>query len=113
MYAIVKTGGKQYKVEKGDVLFVEKLDAKEGDTVTLDVLMTADGKKTTVGSPLLDDMAVEAKVLAQGKDRKVTVFHYKAKKNVRKKSGHRQPHTKLEIVSIAKTSKKRGGKNGA
>ncbi len=100
MYAIVKTGGKQYKVQQGDVVFVEKLEAEVGDTVTLDVMMLIDGDKRTVGTPMVDGVKVQAKVLAQGKDKKIIVFKFKAKKNIRKKTGHRQPYTRLEIVSI-------------
>ena len=100
MYAIVETGGKQYKVEQGDVLFVEKLNAAEGETVDLCVRMLVDGETRTIGSPVVEGAKVTAKVLAHGKDKKVVVFKYKAKKNIRKKTGHRQPHTKLEIVSI-------------
>lgn len=100
MYAIVETGGKQYKVEQGDVLFVEKLNAAEGETVDLSVRMLVDGETRTIGSPVVENAKVTAKVLAHGKDKKVVVFKYKAKKNIRKKTGHRQPHTKLEIVSI-------------
>ncbi len=100
MYAIVETGGKQYKVEQGDVLFVEKLNVAEGETVDLSVRMLVDGETRTIGSPVVEGAKVTAKVLAHGKDKKVVVFKYKAKKNIRKKTGHRQPHTKLEIVSI-------------
>jgi large subunit ribosomal protein L21 len=100
MYAIVMTGGKQYKVEKGDILYVEKLEAAEGQTVDLDVLMLVDGETRQVGTPTLGDVKATAKVLSIGKAKKIIVFKYKAKKNVRKKNGHRQPYTKLEIVSI-------------
>ena len=96
MYAIVETGGKQYKVEQGDVLFVEKLNVAEGETVDLSVRMLVDGETRTIGSPVVEGAKVTAKVLAHGKDKKVVVFKY----NIRKKTGHRQPHTKLEIVSI-------------
>lgn len=102
MYAIVQTGGKQYKVQQGDVLFVEKLDAEAGDTVTLDVMMLIDGDDHTVGTPTIDGVEATAKVLSHGKDKKIIVFKYKPKKNIRKKTGHRQPYTKLEIVTIGK-----------
>jgi len=100
MYAIVKTGGKQYKVQQGDVLYVEKLEAEVDDTVSLDVMMLVDGETHKVGTPIVEGVKATAKVLAQGKEKKVIVFKYKAKKNIRKKNGHRQPYTKLEILSI-------------
>lgn len=101
MYAIFETGGKQYKVENGSVIFVEKLDAAEESTVTFDkVLMVNDGKDAKVGAPYVDGAAVTAKVLKQGKDKKITVFTYKPKKNEKRKLGHRQPYTKLEITNI-------------
>ncbi len=102
MYAIFETGGKQYKVEKGSVVYVEKLDIAENETVTFDkVLLVEDGKKETkIGAPYLSNVLVGAKVLKQGKDKKITVFTYKPKKNEKRKLGHRQPYTKLEIISI-------------
>ena len=101
MYAIVKTGGKQYKVAQGDVLFVEKLEANEGDVVTLYQLLAVAGENgLTVGSPVVEGATVTAKVVAQGKAKKVIVYKYKAKKDYRRKQGHRQPYTKLVIESI-------------
>ena len=102
MYAIVKTGGKQYKVSQGDVLFVEKLEANEGDVVTLDQVLAVAGEdgKLAVGAPVVEGATVTAKVVAQGKAKKVIVFKYKAKKDYRRKQGHRQPYTKLVIESI-------------
>ncbi|MGI6360837.1 MAG: 50S ribosomal protein L21 [Bacillota bacterium] len=101
MYAIIETGGKQYKVNQGDVLKVELLTAETGETLTIDkVLAVSDGKSTTIGSPYVDGAAVECKVLEHGKNKKVVVFRYKPKKNVRVKKGHRQPFTKLEITGI-------------
>lgn len=101
MYAIVKTGGKQYKVAQGDVLFVEKLEANEGDVVTLDQVLAVAGENgLTVGAPVVEGATVTAKVLAQGKAKKVIVYKYKAKKDYRRKQGHRQPYTKLVIESI-------------
>jgi hypothetical protein len=102
MYAIVQTGGKQYKVEQGQALYVEKLDAAVGETVELPVLMVVDGEKTTVGTPVVEDVVAKAKVVAHGKSKKVIVFKYKPKKNYRKKTGHRQPYTKIEIESLGK-----------
>jgi large subunit ribosomal protein L21 len=100
MYAIVLTGGKQYKVEKGETVFVEKLDAKAGDTLELDVMMVVDGDTKRIGTPMLEGVKATATVLSQGKEKKVIIFKYKAKKNIRKKTGHRQPYTKIQIESI-------------
>ena len=101
MYAIVKTGGRQYKVAQGDVLFVEKLEANEGDVVTLDQVLAVAGENgLTVGAPVVEGATVTAKVVAQGKAKKVIVYKYKAKKDYRRKQGHRQPYTKLVIESI-------------
>ena len=101
MYAIIETGGKQYRVQEGDVITVEKLDAKAGDKVTFDkVLVLNDGKEMKVGTPYLD-AGVTASVVENGKGKKVIIFKYKAKKDYRKKQGHRQPYTLVEITSIA------------
>ena len=101
MYAIVKTGGKQYKVAQGDVLFVEKLEANEGDVITLDQVLAVGGEEgLKVGAPVVEGATVTAKVVAQGKAKKVIVFKYKAKKDYRRKQGHRQPFTKLVVESI-------------
>ncbi|SHG88429.1 50S ribosomal protein L21 [Tepidibacter thalassicus] len=101
MYAIVETGGKQYKVSEGDVIFVEKLEANEGDVVTLDkVLACSKDGNLVVGNPVVDGANVEAKVLKQGKAKKIIVFKYKPKKDYRRKQGHRQPYTKLVIEKI-------------
>ena len=101
MYAIIVTGGKQYKVSEGDTLFVEKLDANENDTVTFDtVLMAGEGGDVKVGAPTLDGASVEAKVVKNGKTKKIYVFKMKRKKNERTKKGHRQPFTKVEITKI-------------
>ena len=101
MYAVIVTGGKQYKVSEGDTLFIEKLEVEEGSAVTFDqVLMVGDGEKITVGTPSVDGATVEAKVLKNGKAKKVYVFKMKRKKNYRRKKGHRQPFTKIEITKI-------------
>lgn len=100
MYAIIKSGGKQYKVEPGMVIKVEKLDAEVGSEVAFEALLTSDGKKVAVGDPILKDVAVKGKVLAQDKAKKVIVFKYKPKKDYRKKQGHRQPYTKVEITQV-------------
>ena len=99
MYAIIRTGGKQYKVEAGDEIMVEKLDAEIGAEVAFDVLMLC-GDEIVVGKPVVDGVSAKATVLEHGKGKKVIVFHYKPKKNIRKKQGHRQPYTKVKIESI-------------
>ncbi|EMS69739.1 50S ribosomal protein L21 [Ruminiclostridium cellobioparum] len=101
MYAIIMTGGKQYKVQEGDVVFVEKLAAEEGSAFTFDkVLAVSKDGKVNFGAPLLETATVNAKVLSHGKGEKIIVFKYKAKKNYRKKQGHRQPYTKVQIEKI-------------
>lgn len=97
MYAIIVTGGKQYTVEEGTVLYIEKLDAAEGDTVTFDKVLALDGK---VGTPVIEGATVTGTVLKQGKGKKITVFTYKSKKNEKRKLGHRQLYTKVEINAI-------------
>ena len=102
MKAIIVTGGKQYTVAEGDVLFIEKLNAEAEQTVKFDqVLAVLDGENSKVGTPVVEGAAVEAKVVKNGKGKKITVFKYKAKKNEKKKIGHRQPYTKVEITKIA------------
>ena len=106
MYAIIETGGKQYKVESGDVITCEKLDVEAGKKVTFDkVLVVGDGDDTKVGTPYIDGMTVEGKVIENGKGKKIIVFKYKAKKDSKTKQGHRQPYTMVEIEKI-------GGKAG-
>ena len=101
MYAVIETGGKQYKVSEGDVIYIEKLAAEEGDTVTFDkVLILGDGDNVTVGAPNVSGAAVVGKVEKQGKAKKIYVFKMKRKKNERKKKGHRQPFTKVTIETI-------------
>ncbi len=101
MYAIIETGGKQYKVQEGDVVFVEKLDAVEGNEVNFDkILALATEKGLEVGMPYIKDASVNAKVLNHGKEKKIIVFKYKAKKNYKRKQGHRQPYTKVQIEKI-------------
>ena len=102
MYAIIETGGKQYRVQEGDVIFVEKLNKAEGDTIDLDkVLVVSNDKGLAVGKPYIEKASVAATVVAQGKAKKVIIFKYKAKKDYRKKQGHRQPYTKLKIETIS------------
>ena len=102
MYAVIQTGGKQYRVEAGDVIRVEKLDANVGDKLNFEVLLVSDNRSTIVGTPVVKNAVVEAEVLGSGKEDKVVVFKYKPKKNVRTKQGHRQPYTELKILSIKK-----------
>ena len=101
MYAIIKTGGKQYKVAEGDTIYVEKLDADVDSAVTFDQVLTVvtDGG-VTVGKPLVSGAKVTGKVLQQGKEKKILVFKYKAKSNYRRRQGHRQPYTKVSIEKI-------------
>ena len=101
MYAVIGTGGKQYKVQEGDKLRVEKLDAQVGDTVTFDKVLFLGGDEVKVGRPYVEGAKVEAKVLEQNKAKKVIVYKFKAKKNYRNKRGHRQPYTFIEIGTIA------------
>jgi ribosomal protein L21 len=101
MYAIIETGGKQYKVQEGDVVFVEKLAAEAGSAYTFDkVLTVADGENVTFGAPVVAGATVSAKVMGHGKEKKIIVFKFKAKKGFRKKQGHRQPYTKVQIEKI-------------
>ncbi len=102
MKAIIVTGGKQYTVSEGDILFVEKLNAEEEATVKFDeVLAILDGDNSKIGAPVVEGAAVEAKVVKNGKGKKIHVLKYKAKKGQKKKIGHRQPYTKVEITKIA------------
>ena len=102
MKAVIVTGGKQYTVAEGDVLYIEKLNAEAESTVKFDqVLAVLDGENSKIGAPVVDGASVEAKVVKNGKGKKIVVFKYKAKKNEKKKMGHRQPYTKVEITKIA------------
>ena len=100
MYAIIQTGGKQYKVAVGDEVLVEKLNAEVDAEVEFETLLVADDAGVKIGTPVLEGVKVKGKVLDQGKAKKVVVFKYKPKKNIRKKQGHRQPYTKVQILSI-------------
>ncbi len=102
MFAVIETGGKQYKVSEGDVIFVEKLDANEGDKVTFDrVLALSTDAGFVAGTPTVEGAAVTGTVEKNGRGKKIYVFKYKAKKNEKKKLGHRQPYTKVTINTIA------------
>ena len=104
MYAVVKTGGKQYRVQKEDVVLVEKLNANDGDQLVLsDVLMVGDGKKVTLGTPLVNDAAVMAQVIRQTRGPKITMIYKRRRKNSRRKQGHKQDLTLLKIIDIAET----------
>ncbi|HJV17705.1 MAG TPA: 50S ribosomal protein L21 [Bacillales bacterium] len=100
MYAIIETGGKQIKVEEGQAIYIEKLNAEAGETVTFDKVLFVGGENVKVGSPLVDGATVTGTVEKQGRGKKIIVFKYKAKKNNRKKQGHRQPYTKVVIGKI-------------
>lgn len=100
MYAIIRTGGKQYKVQAGDEILVEKLEAEVGAEVAFDVLMLGGDEGVTVGTPIVEGVSAKAEVVEHGKGKKVIVFKYKPKKNYRKKQGHRQPYTAVKITSI-------------
>ena len=101
VFAVIETGGKQYKVNEGDILFVEKLDVNEGDDVTFDKVLAVSGSEGfVVGAPFVSGATVVAKVVKNGKGKKIDVIKYKAKKNEKKKIGHRQPYTKVQIDKI-------------
>ena len=101
MYAVIKTGGKQYRVQQGDVIFVEKLNAQADEAVTFDeVLLVGEADQAKVGTPVVEGAKVEGEVLGQVKSAKVVVYKYKSKKNERRKQGHRQPYTKVKITEI-------------
>lgn len=100
MYAIIKTGGKQYVVEEGKVISIEKLDVEEGAEVTFDEVLLVSGDDIKIGQPNVAGAKVTGKVLEQGKERKIRIFKYKAKSNYRRRQGHRQPFTKVKIEKI-------------
>ena len=102
MKAVIVTGGKQYTVAEGDILFIEKLNAEAEAVVKFDeVLAVLNGAETKIGTPVVEGASVEAKVVKNGKGKKLTILKYKAKKNEKKKMGHRHPYTKVEITKIA------------
>jgi large subunit ribosomal protein L21 len=100
MYAVFKTGGKQYKVAQGDQLRIEKIAGAVGDTVTFEEVLLVGGESAKIGTPLVAGAKVQAKVVAQNRDKKVIVFKFRRRKNYRRKNGHRQPYTALEITGI-------------
>lgn len=100
MYAVIKTGGKQLRVEVGQEIFVEKLDVEAGDNYTFDEVLSLGGKKLVIGTPLVEGAKVVAKVIKQGRSPKIIVFKMKKRKNYRRKQGHRQAYTKLVVEQI-------------
>ncbi len=100
MFAIIQTGGKQYKVQEGDVIYIEKLPVDEGNTVEFDQVLAVQKDQLLIGNPIVAGAKVVGKVEKQGRARKIIVFKYKAKKNYHKKQGHRQPYTKVKIEKI-------------
>ncbi len=105
MYAVVETGGKQYRVQKGSVFHVEKLPGNTGDSIQLDNVLLVGGDKFAVGTPYVPHTAVLCKIKSQDKDKKIIVFRYKRREGFRKKIGHRQPYTELEVVDIDLSAK--------
>ena len=100
MYAIIATAGKQYRVSEGAVIYIEKIDAAVDSTVSFDVLLVGNEGDVKVGTPVVEGVKVEGKVVGQIRGEKIIVFKYKSKKNYRRKQGHRQPYTKVEITKI-------------
>lgn len=100
MYAVIKTGGKQYRVSKGDKIFVEKLEGNVGDAVSFDQVLLLGGEAVKIGKPLVSGAKVEAKILEHGRGEKVIIFKFRRRKNYHRKTGHRQPFTTLQITDI-------------
>ena len=100
MYAIIATGGKQYRGSEGDVIYIEKIDAQVDSTVSFDVLLMGNDGDVKIGTPVVEGVKVEGKVVGQIRGEKIVVYKYKSKKNYRRKQGHRQPYTKVEITKI-------------
>ena len=100
MFAVIETGGKQYKVQSGDVIYVEKLNAADNDTVEFPVVAVSGEEGSKIGAPYVEGAQVTGKVLKTGKAKKITVFTYKPKKNSKRKMGHRQPYTKVQIEAV-------------
>ncbi|SCG83724.1 50S ribosomal protein L21 [Proteiniborus sp. DW1] len=101
MYAVIETGGKQYRVQEGDVLFIEKVAGNEGESLSFDkVLLVSNGEEVKVGKPYVDGVSVTGNIVEHGKAKKIIVYKFKRKKDYRKKQGHRQPYTKVRIEKI-------------
>lgn len=114
MYAIFETGGKQYTATAGDVLFVEKLDVQPGQEITFDKVLAVGGEgETAFGAPYLEGAGVTAKVVKNGKGKKITILTYRPKKDSQRKIGHRQPYTKVEILAVNAAGKKKSAKKAA
>ena len=107
MYAIIETGGKQYRVQEGDVLNIEKLNVEAGETVEFDKVLVLAGEELKVGAPYVEGAKVVGEVVENGKAKKVIIFKYKAKKDYRKKQGHRQPYTMVKIESLGGAAPKK------
>ena len=106
MYAVIETGGKQYKVQEGDIVFVERLSGEENSQVVFDkIIAIGDGSDIKVGAPYVDGATVEANLVKNGKDKKIIVYKMKPKKNYRRKQGHRQPYTKVQITAIIRPAR--------
>jgi len=101
MYAVIETGGKQYRVQEGDTIFIEKVEGSQGDALSFEkILLVSNDSDVKVGKPYVDGVTVNGSILDQGKAKKIIVFKYKAKKDYRRKQGHRQPYTKVKIEKI-------------
>lgn len=100
MYAVIATGGKQYRVSEGDVIYIEKIDAQVDSTVSFDVLLVGNDADVKIGTPIVEGVKTEGKIVGQVRGEKIIVYKYKSKKNYRRKQGHRQPYTKVEITKI-------------
>ena len=100
MYAIIASGGKQYRVSEGDVIYIEKIDAQVDSTVSFDVLLMGNDGDVKIGTPVVEGVKVEGKVVGQIRGEKIVVYKYKSKKNYHRRAGHRQPYTKVEITAI-------------
>ncbi|GHV26669.1 50S ribosomal protein L21 [Clostridia bacterium] len=101
MYAVIKTGGKQYRVQEDDIIYVEKLEAEEGAILEFDALMVGQGEDVTIGTPIVAGAKVKGQYLGDVKGKKLIIYKYKSKKNERRKHGHRQPYTKIKITAIS------------
>ena len=104
MYAIISAGNKQYRVSQGETIYIDKVNQEDGSTISFDVLMVENNGEIKVGNPTVEGATVEGKIVAQVKGEKIMIYKYKSKKNEKKKMGHRQPYTKVQILSIGKNA---------